>query len=118
MSSSPTTAASSICRFSETDAADILLADAAEHHFLEEGSWSSADQSKATHDARELAGDNQSPEILLPLRAKLVLARLTTVLPHPVNIKQFSWHTTLLERGCVHVCVSSNIQKYTRKVLS
>lgn len=96
MSSSPTTAASSICRFSETDAADILLADAAEHHFLEEGSWSSADQSKATHDARELAGDNQSPEILLPLRAKLVLARLTTVLPHPVDIKQFSWHTTLL----------------------
>ncbi|MDY4163961.1 MAG: DUF2868 domain-containing protein [Sutterella sp.] len=82
------------CRFSEADASDILLAEAAEAHFSEAGIWTDADQARATRDARELAGERRTPDVLLPLRARLVLARLKSVLPDPDGIRKLSYGIT------------------------
>lgn len=76
------------CRFNESDAGDILLAQVAEQHFKETGQWSAEEEKRATRDARELAGDDQSPETLLPLRARLVLARLKPVLSDLSGLKK------------------------------
>lgn len=67
-------------RLSEKDARDVLLAELLETPTEvvpgEKPVWTPADAAAATRDARHLAGERRTPGLFLPLRARLVLARL------------------------------------------
>ena len=67
-------------RLSEKDARDVLLAELLETPTEaapgEKPVWTSVDAAAATRDARHLAGERRTPGLFLPLRARLVLARL------------------------------------------
>lgn len=66
----------SFIQLSESDARDVLFAEALEKKAAVEGRWSSPDRDAATRDAKRLAGEHAALKRFLPLRARLVAARL------------------------------------------
>lgn len=66
----------SFIELSESDARDVLFAEALEKKTAGEGRWSHSDRDAATRDAKRLAGEHTAPKHFLPLRARLVAARL------------------------------------------
>ncbi len=66
-------------RLPEKDARDVLVAELLEEAPGEKNPWSRAEADAATRDARHLAGENAGPARFLPLRARLVLARMKEI---------------------------------------
>lgn len=60
----------------ESDARDVLFAEMLEKTAGADRRWSCRDRDAATRDARKLAGEYVTPASFLPLRARLVAARL------------------------------------------
>lgn len=61
---------------SESDARDVLFAEMLEKRAGGDGRWSAGDRDAATRDAKRLAGEGVYIRDFLPLRARLVAARL------------------------------------------
>ena len=74
--------------FSENDAKDIILAEVLEKTETEAGRWNAQLRDEATRDARRLAGEDIAPSTFLPLRARLVVARMHERFGDAVAIKE------------------------------
>lgn len=61
---------------SESDARDVLFAEMLEKRAGGDGRWSAGNRDAATRDAKRLAGEGVGARDFLPLRARLVAARL------------------------------------------
>lgn len=88
-------------RFPMKDAQDILLAQVLETSESEKSNWSAADRIRATEDAFELAGEERNPVSFLPLRARLVLARLKARVPDQRSIRAVNFATAPIILGLI-----------------
>lgn len=78
-------------RLSAADAADTVLAEV-----LETGgspAWSDEERDRATRDARRLTGPEVPAAAFLPVRARLVTARLREDVPKPAAVKRVAYPT-------------------------
>ena len=83
------------------DAQDVLLAETLESSETESGHWNANESSAASRDARELAGASAKPAVYLPIRARLVLARLKTFVPNQEKLRNVTFNTWPLVLGLV-----------------
>ena len=89
-----------VATFSEKDAKDIVYAEILEKHATEADQWNASERDIATRDAQRLAGDLSSRVALLPIRARLVNARMHERLKgienvHTVTLSTFPWTLAL-----------------------
>lgn len=89
-----------VAAFSEKDAKDIIFAEVLEKHAFETKQWDASQRDAATRDAQGLTGNLPSKVALLPIRARLVIARMHERLKGVDNIHTkvsitFPWTVTL-----------------------
>ena len=89
-----------VATFSEKDAKDIVYAEILEKRATEADQWNASERDIATRDAQRLAGDLPSRVALLPIRARLVNARMHERLKgienvHTVTLSTFPWTLAL-----------------------
>lgn len=86
-------------RLSAEDAQDVLLAETLERSETESGHWNAEESLTASRNARELAGTSATPAVYLPIRARLVLARLKTFVPNQEKLCNITFNTWPLVLG-------------------